>query len=545
MKTALPALGVSDFKEIIKSSTIDESSSLYFDKTLMIKDLVEDRAKFFLFTRPRRFGKSLNMSMLKYFFGTNEDLFSGLQISQYPDIIEKYRGKFPTIFLSLKCVEGNNYEDMLDGMSFELNNLLSTIQQNYLDADLIRNFRFAEKNLTYTEIKTSIFEFSKILYNHYGNPVLILIDEYDTPLNTAYAKGYLDQAIDLIRSFFSQTFKDNPYLFKGILTGINRIAKESIFSELNNFKTHDIDSEEYSTYYGFTEDEIASLDMPEKNKTEIKEWYNGYNFGGTIIYNPWSVLNYISTAPKYRTKSYWSNSGGTALIDANISISKAEDLQTLLDGGKLLIEIDSGLVFTRLKTERDAFYNLLYSAGYLTAIGDWEDNFSKRNLRVVNKEVLVYLQKIVLDWFSNKSGSNFTEKLVLKFVEGDYKYLEYALNETALSTFSYYDVANNNQESFYHGFLLGISLGTKERYVIKSNRESGYGRYDIAWYPKDVEKDPGILIELKIDNSSAEEALAQIDTKKYEAELVRYGCKKIISYGIHADGKKIKVAMKK
>jgi hypothetical protein len=539
MKTAL---GTSDFRSIIQPNAITGEKSLYFDKTLMIKDLVEDNVNSLLFTRPRRFGKSLNMSMLKYFFGTKEDLFSGLKIFQYPEIIEKYRGKIPTIFLSLKDVEGPTFENLLRRFPY----FIKEAYKNHKPILPSEDFAWLAKEVfSQDEIINSLRILSEKLYDHYNSPVLILIDEYDTPLNTAYVRGYLDEALELIRSFFSQTFKDNPYLFKGILTGINRVAKESIFSELNNFITHDIDSKDYATYYGFTEEEIESLDLPEKNKMELKEWYNGYDFGGTVIYNPWSVLNYIDSAPKYRAKSYWSNSGGTALIDANISIDKSEDLKILLDGGKLLVEIDSGLVFTRLETERDAFYNLLYSAGYLTAVGDWEDDFSKRNLRIVNKEVLVYLRKVVLDWFSNKSGSNFIEKLVLKFIEGDSIYLEYSLNETALSTFSYHDVASNKQENFYHGFLLGISLGAKDRYVIKSNREAGYGRYDIAWFPKNIEQDPGILIELKIDSSSSEEALAQIDTKKYETDLVQYGCKKIISYSIHADGKKIKVAMKK
>lgn len=533
MKTAL---GTSDFRSIIQPNAITGERSLYFDKTLMIKDLVEDSMNQLLFTRPRRFGKSLNMSMLKYFFSSKEDLFSGLKISQYPEIIEKYQGKIPTIFLSLKDVEGDSVEEMIQKFSDPIKEAIRPykyILPSQSEISWLSNEYFSK-----VEICRSLRRVAELLYTHYNSPVLILIDEYDTPLNTAYVKGYLDQAMELIRSFFSQTFKDNPYLFKGILTGINRIAKESIFSELNNFKTHDIDSEEYSTYYGFTEEEIESLDLPEKNKCEIKEWYNGYDFGGTVIYNPWSVLNYIGSGPNYRPKAYWSNSGGTALIDANISIEKAEDLKILLAGGKLLIEIDRGLVFTRLKTEKDAFYNLLYSAGYLTAVGDWEDDFSKRNLRIVNKEVLVYLRKVVLDWFSNKSGSNFIEKLVLKFIEDDPIYIAYSLNETALSTFSHHDVASNKQENFYHGFLLGISLGARNRYAIKSNRESGHGRYDIAWFPKNVDQDPGILIELKIDSASAEEALAQIDTKKYEADLVQYGCKKIISYGIHADGKK-------
>jgi hypothetical protein len=536
------AFGVNDFKEIIQFRSSSGERAKYFDKTLMLKDIVDDASKCLLFTRPRRFGKSLNMSMLKYFFGTEEDLFSGLKISQYQHIIEKYRGKIPTISFSLKGVDGSNFESLLHRLSYVIK---STYEDHKLVLDNTSSKWLNQDCFSEDDITISILELSKKLYNHYNSPVLILVDEYDVPLNTAYVEGYLDKAIKLIRSFFSQTFKDNPSLFKGILTGINHIAKESIFSELNNFITHDIDSKNYAIYYGFTEEEIESLDLPEKNKAEIKEWYNGYNFGGNIIYNPWSVLNYISTASNYRADNYWSNSGGISLIEDTISISKAEDLQILLDGGEILIEIENGLIYKRLKTDKNAFYNLLYNAGYLTAIDNWQAE-NRRKLRIVNKEINNLLGILIRDWFCNQKDTFYTiTKLFESFILGSPEDIEDILNETAIQSFSFHDITKKNRETFYHGFLLGIGLCAKERYSIKSNRESGYGRYDIAWYPKNIEKDPGILIELKVDSSSAKKALAQIDTRKYEADLVQYGCKKIISYGIHANGKKIKVAMNK
>jgi hypothetical protein len=535
-----PALGVSDFKHIIQFRSDTGERAKYFDKTMMIRDIINDATQFILFTRPRRFGKSLNMSMLKYFFGTKENLFSELEISKYPKLIESYQGNIPTIFLSLKDVKGADYVTMLARFSDALQESLRQCSR-ILDLSQL-NWQTTEC-LSEVEITKSFKVLSEFLSNRYNTQVLILIDEYDTPLNTAYDKGYLDQAIDLIRSFFSQTFKDNSYLYKGILTGINRIAKESIFSELNNFKTHDIDSSKYATYYGFTESEIASLNLSGTQNSEIKKWYNGYNFGGVTIYNPWSILNYIDPASNFETKTYWSNSGGTDLIEKKFSMDRFDTVQKLLNNEDIKISIYSGIIYKDLDIDDEAFFNLLYNAGYLTAASDWIDNAYKY-LKIANKEIHYCIERMVVRWITAKRGEMFLDRLVDSFITGQVASVQTGLQESIVQSMSFHDVNERSQESFYHGFLLGISLGAKGRYTIKSNRESGYGRYDIAWYPKDVSKHPGILIELKIDNSSAKKALAQINTKRYETDLVQYGCKKIISYGIHADGKNIKVAMK-
>jgi hypothetical protein len=534
-----PAIGVSDFNKIVQKNPITGEIPFYFDKTLMIKDIIEDQSDFLLFTRPRRFGKTLNLDMLKSFFNKKSNFFDGLNISNYPEIIEKYQGKIPTISISLKGVIGPSYEIMCKLF-------VKSIKEAFLEFHeivIMKEHKTLMKKdaWEFDEMSEIIRILCKDVYNHFHSPVIVLLDEYDSPVNNAYINGFLQEALELMKAFFSATFKENRFLYKGIITGISRIARESLFSGLNNVKICNIDKKQYSEYFGFTEGEISTLDLPDKNKNEIREWYNGYNFGGTTIYNPWSILNYIDN--NFRAELYWSNTGGMTTIEENITLELTESLDILLKGEKILLRIEDSLIYGDLKDNPDAFLNMLYNAGYLTACSEFdEDNF--RYLKIVNKEVLKYMQLIYLRWFTRRKEAAFLRDLIKYFVEGDSQGIEEILQYIVLSSLSFHDVTRRKQEAFYHGLVLGLSLAASDRYTIKSNREGGYGRYDIAWYPKNIAQDPGILIELKIDSCSPEEALKQIDVKKYEIDLMHHGCKQIIKYGMHCSGKEIKVVYK-
>ena len=529
------SIGVDDFKELIQDVSSEGMHYFYCDKSMMIKEVIDDGSKILLFTRPRRFGKTLNMSMLSYFFGSKEALFNDLEISKYKHIMDTYRGQYPVISISFKGLKFTKYEDMFAGLeqiirsAFELYE--STFSKTSNKFDIYFNYA---KKMTTVDLTKSLLLLSEHLRGHFGKPVLMLIDEYDAPLQTAYLNGYYDQAVDVFRNMFEDGLKTNKSLYKGVLTGITRIAQANLFSGLNHFRMYDIDSEKYSQYFGFTEDEVKNI-IPEHSQ-DAKNWYNGYTFGKTTIYNPWSVLSFIDNNFYY--KAYWVNTSENSLIQKSLTADKMADVEKLINGESIVLNIDNNLVLQHTEEYKNAFFNLLYTSGYLTSAGNGV-RLDEKFVRIPNFEVKEFFETIVMKWFGRGGGTEFLMGLLDDLINGHIVDLQTKLQDLILTTMSFHDVGEQTQESFYHGFLLGMTLGLKDRYLVKSNRESGYGRYDIALYPIDPEKNPGIVIEIKMNKESPETAIMQIQDKEYATDLRQHGCHTLHLYGIHFDGKKV------
>ena len=508
------------------------------------------------------------MSMLECFFSNKYagrgDLFEGLSI--WND--EKYRqlqGTYPVIFISFAGVKQNNYSDTVKKIKkciVELYNKYDYI----MESDIFNN---NEKEL-YTLIKDTMDDvtaqgalntLSNYLSRYYKKKVIILFDEYDTPMQEAYVNGFWSELVDFIRSLFNSTFKTNPYLERAVMTGITRISKESIFSDLNNLNVITTTSDEYCTSFGFTENEVfAALDeagLSEK-KDDVKLWYDGFIFGKhKDIYNPWSITNYLD---KKEFKTYWADTSSNSLVGKLIQkgspkIKKA--MEKLLNGEYITVGIDEQIVFDQLDNDEDAIWSLLLASGYLK-VDSMEICVStgeqKYELSLTNLEVRVMFQKLIKGWFGRTNGAS--DEFVDALLNGDIKAMNYYMNKIALATFSYFDVGNKpseyiEPERFYHGFVLGLMVGQREDYVIKSNRESGFGRYDIIMLPCNIENKrlPAIVIEFKVHDSDEEKTLAdtvavahkQIEEKRYDEEILTLGIEKerIRHYGFAFEGKKV------
>lgn len=530
-------IGVSDFKKLRMDTDLNVDPFFYCDKTLMINDIIQDGSEIILFTRPRRFGKTLNMSMLSYFFGTKEPLFDGLEIAKNKHVMDTYHGQYPVIFISFKGLKHTKYEDMFEGVSAIIRRAFADHQKTF---DL-NNSQFSiyfdhSKPLSLVNVTSSLLQLSEHLSVHYGQQVVILIDEYDAPIQTGYLNNYYEKIVALMRNLFEDGLKDNDCLYKGILTGITKVAKANLFSGLNHFETYDIDSKPYSEYFGFTESDVAKI-CPKEHLAEIKGWYNGYTFGNhTTIYNPWSVLRFVKSDFEY--KPYWIETAENALIQKSLTADKLAEVKQLLDGQSLLIKIDNNLVLKYLRKYKDAFFNLLYTSGYLTAAGEGGAEYNEKYVRIPNREVREFFEDIVLKWFGGHGEGDFFQDFLDALLDGDNEGVQNVLSRIVKEAFSFQDGTKKQQESFYHGILLGITLSLKKRYLVKSNRESGYGLFDIALFPKDRERDTGVVIEIKT-RGSVDKAIEQIQKQEYATELKEYGCKTIHLYGIKFDGKKI------
>lgn len=534
-------IGISDFKELIQDVSSTGEHYFYCDKTLMIKDIVDEGAKVLLFTRPRRFGKTLNMSMLSYFFGTKESLFAGLEIAKNDNIMDTYHGQNPVIFISFKGLKHTKYQDMFEGISTLIRRTFADHQKTFdLNSSQFSIYFDHSKPLSLVNVTSSLLQLSEHLYSYYGQRTLILIDEYDAPIQTGYLNGYYEEIVTLMRNLFEDGLKDNASLYKGVLTGITRVAKANLFSGLNHFRTYDIDDEKYSQYFGFTENEVKAI-IPDHYQ-EAKNWYNGYTFGKTTVYNPWSILNFIDNA--FRYKPYWINTAENSLIQKSLTADKLQDVKILIDGGNIAIKIDNNLIFQDLDKDSGAFFNLLYTSGYLTSAGEGEARYEKI-LRIPNKEVIEFFETTVMKWFSGGHGDLFLKDFLAALLAGAVEKVQIYLSTIIMESFSFHDVDVLKQESFYHGFLLGLTLALRGRYHVNSNRESGFGRYDIALYPNDPNKDPGVIIEVKMNKDSADMALLQIQDKAYTTELKQRGCKTVLLYGLHFDGKKVSTKLVK
>ena len=552
-KKAIP-IGIENFENIIKDKYY------YVDKSMLIEDILVNRAAVTLFTRPRRFGKTLNMSMIKYFFDVrnkdeNRKLFEGLKIfgSEYM----KEQGKYPVIFVSLKDLRGDTWEGTFEN----LKSFISDLYAEFEDMREIMNKRDKIKfdKIFYEEEKgdyeTSLKLLSNYIYKYYGKKVIILIDEYDAPIINAFDKGYYNEAINFFQIFYSSALKTNDSLKYGILTGITRIIKEGIFSGLNNLKVDTILNKKYSEYFGLLESEVIKMldyfEMKYKIE-EVKEWYNGYIFGDKRIYNPWSIINYVDNG---EIKAYWANVSGNTLLE-NMLDQAGEDVYTDLkrftDGENIEKYISDGTTIKSLLSNDDEIWQLFLYSGYLTKakeqieIDETLEYTNIYNLKIPNKEIRKYFGNMFLNRFF---GTELKTSILIKALEsGDIKKFEKTLGEIMVNMLSHFDL-DSEMEKIYQVFMIGLVGFLMGKYEIISNNESGYGRYDLAMIPiKNNEK--AYLMEFKISKTEkgmtlkAEEALKQIDEKKYDTRLKTRGIKNILKIGIAFYGKKVKVFSK-
>ena len=555
------AIGIQQYNEII------EKNYFYIDKTSFIKEWWDNGDSVTLITRPRRFGKTLNMSMVEQFFSieyaNRGDLFEGLSIWKE----EKYRGlqgTYPVISLSFARVKETNYTTTREKICEILRNLYikySFLKESDVLTDADREYfnRVLDIDVRDSDATSALYQLSDYLCRYYGKKVIILLDEYDTPMQEAYVDGFWDELVGFTRSLFNSTFKTNPWLERAIMTGITRISKESIFSDLNNPEVVTTTSDKYATSFGFTEEEVfAALEECglSGEKEQVKRWYDGFIFGNhRDIYNPWSILNFLA---KGKIDTYWANTSGNALVnklvrEGNTDIKNA--FEDLLKGKSIHCPIDEQIVYNQLDDNDAAIFSLLLASGYLKVLSHEEKRIAGQEpvyeLCLTNEEVKDMFYLMVRGWFDRTKVdyNNFVKALLL----GDVKAMNVYMNRVALQTFSYFDTGKHpsydEPERFYHGFVLGLIVDMTGEYVITSNRESGFGRYDVVIEPREPKKHDAIILEFKVydseDEASLKEtvqaALAQIEEKQYEADLIARGipAEHIRKYGFAFEGKKV------
>jgi len=539
-------IGVSDFKHLI------EEDFYYFDKTKFIDEIIKDGAQVKLFTRPRRFGKTLNMSMLKYFFDIkkadeNRKLFRDLYIEKTDSF--KEQGQYPVVFLSLKDLKATTWEEMERKIIITLSDFLS--EYEYLLNELSGiNFENL-KNIIYKEagiddLTTTLKFLTKILYEKYNKKIVVLVDEYDSPLVSAYINGYYEKAKNFFKTFYSLVLKDNNYLQMGILTGIIRVIKAGIFSDLNNLRTYTILSDDYTDSYGLTEEEVEKSLKDygiEAEISKVKDWYDGYKFGDSEVYNPWSILNFLQDK---KLRAYWVDTSGNDLINNVLKMRNKNiitALERLFNGEGLRQNISGTSDLSKILSD-DEIWELLLFSGYLTV----EEKINQDNyiLRLPNKEVKSLFRKTFIETYIARGSklSFLMESLIENKIE-DY---EENLQEVLLASVSYNDTKKGN-EAFYHGLIMGMGLYLEGEYITKSNIESGLGRYNFLIEPKNKSK-RAFIMEFKSTDSVekleevSKEALQQIEDKKYNVSLKQNGIKEITCIGIAFCGKQIKISYK-
>ena len=551
--TRLPLpIGISDYRLAV-------TEYYYIDKTMLIKDFIDERPMVSLFTRPRRFGKTLNMDMLRTFFEkTDEDTsiyFKDKKIWACGKKYQEYQGKYPVIYLGFKDVKKESWEETYDAIA-KIIRLEFKRHPELEDSEKISDKTFYEKivgfNANRNDYETSLFMLSQMLHEHHGKAPVIIIDEYDTPIQQGHVKGYYDEVIGFMRNLFSGGLKDNKHLSFGFMTGILRVAKESIFSGLNNLTINSILDNKYSEYFGFTQDEVKMMaeyyGAPEKYD-EILAWYDGYKFGDTEIFNPWSVINYFRN--ECQARAYWQSTGSNDIIgeilgEATDDIYKR--LNALLQGESFLTYIDTGVIYPQIKNNPSSVYSFLLVAGYLKVVrsdsafgGDF-----MCEVALPNKEITFVYNKEILGKLNNIIPQATAIAIQEAIYSGNGESLQEQLGKLLIQSASCYDTAGEN---FYHGLVLGLCAMLDNRYIITSNRESGEGRYDISLCPKDI-KMPGIIIELKAEKDADEKklkelaklALKQIIDKKYDTEMQTKGIKNVIKYGVAFSGKHVEIA---
>ena len=551
-------IGISDYVRA-------QEEYYYVDKTLLIKEFLDRKPLVSLFTRPRRFGKTLNMDMLRVFFEISDEdtskFFVDKKIWKCGEEYREYQGKFPVIFLTLKDVKFDTWEATIDKIGELLQDEYGR-HQEILNSDKISQYekeyfsKILNKAANQVELSSALERLSKMLAVYYGKAPIIIIDEYDTPIQEGYSKDFYDEIIGFMRNFFSGAFKDNKNLSYGFLTGILRIAQESIFSGLNNLTVNTVMDEEYDNFFGFTSDEVKDIlnyyGMLEK-EGELKEWYDGYLFGSEEIYNPWSVINYVSKGGI--PQAYWVNTGKNEILGEVMRVATddiTERLQLLLQGKSVIARIDQNVVYRSLAEDPANIYSLLLVAGYLkTPKKKLQDDGSYLcEVCIPNKEITSIYKKEIMSYFLQTGVITRTtaNKIAESLYAADNEKLQNAIAEYMDRTISFYD---GGAEGFYHGLMLGLIALMDNQYKIKSNRESGYGRYDVCLIPRE-KRYPGIILELKwkekLDEkalqSLAEDALKQIETLRYDSEMKEDGITEILELGIAFSGKKVSVKIK-
>ena len=546
------AIGVEDFKEII------EKDGYFVDKTLMIKKMIESNAKVTLFTRPRRFGKTLNQFMIRRFFEDertekgekidNGALFDGLAITECGEEILKHQQQYPVIFLTLKSAKQPNFEMAYGALADEIYNefmrhryvlqsdaLLPIEKERY---ENLLNRRADEK-----EVAKAFAFLSECLFKYHGKNTIILIDEYDVPLENAYFRGFYDKMIDFIRSLFESALKTNPYLERSVITGCLRISKESIFTGLNNLKVDSVLRTEYGDSFGFTESEVEEMlayyNLQEE-LPEVKQWYDGYLFNDIEIYNPWSIVNYVYDHDRKITQfalPYWSNSSSNSIIREMVGEADAKhDLETLINGGTIEKQVHEDITYGDIYQTQDNLWNFLFFTGYLKKISERKDESGETlylSMVIPNTEIKTIYKNSIAYWFEQRIKQTDRSPLVRALETGDFEAAEDFINRQLVDTISYYDYAEN----FYHGFMAGLLVNIGG-YLVRSNRESGNGRPDIVMQTVQIRKGRVILLELKIAGSIAEmeaacdRALAQIEAQHYAEPFITEGYPEVKKYAL-------------
>ena len=549
---AMP-VGVDNFREMV-------SRDYYFvDKTNFIKELLDNKNKVTLITRPRRFGKTLAMRMLQEFFDINaagRDTFKGLNISRAGEKYIQHRGKYPVIFFSLKDIATGNYQDALRDLCGKISDLYA--EYGFLAESPALNEREKEYFLSVYNIADheqygrdkwgkSLKMLTVYLWKHYGVKTILLLDEYDAPIQHAWEDGYYEDMIRFMRQFYSEVLKGNDALEFAVLTGVLRVAKESIFSGLNNLKVCSVLSEDYSDVFGFTGQEVARMaaDLQREDKLpEIRAWYDGYSFGGSEIYNPWSVIMYFDA--KCKPAPYWVNTSGNGIIKYMLDRLDGrgrEDLQSLMDGNAISKQVQEGIIYEEIGSNADDLYTMLLTTGYLKCTSSQDSLLGTyMDLQIPNLEILRLFTREIAQNFTGYRGVSDITNMMDEMLKGNAVLFEEDLNRILRNSVSYHDAANG--ESFYHGMMLGFCVLLKDTHIVQSNRESGYGRFDLALIPTD-RRYYGVIMEFKraADEGQLEEkaleALAQIEELSYIAEFQQRQIEKVWKYGIAFCGKKV------
>ena len=548
-KLPLP-IGISDYRKA-------SGEYYYVDKTLLIRDFIDERPQVSLFTRPRRFGKTLNMDMLRVFFERSKEdtsvYFKDKKIWRCGKEYQDYQGKYPVIYVTFKDVKCDDWENAYDLIYKIIRNeierhseLLNSDKISAYEKKYITSMLNGEANEN--DVAFAFLNLSRMLHTHYGVAPIIIVDEYDTPIQQGHVRGYYDQVIDFMRALFSGGLKDNPHLSYGFLTGILRVAKESIFSGLNNLKINSILDNRYSEYFGFTPEEVREMaqyyGVPEKYD-EICEWYDGYRFGKTEIFNPWSVIGYFNN--ECVPRAFWQSTGSNDIISEvlnNATMETYEKLESLLQGKSFVVNIDTGVIYPQIQSNPASVYSFLLVTGYLKTITNGQTFGGDYICEVAlpNKEISYVYSKEILSQFENMIPQSTASAIQTAIYTMDISKLKERLERFLIQTVSFHDAANEN---FYHGLILGLCAMLNNQYQLTSNREAGNGRFDIQMLPLNKLL-PGILIELKAGKDCTEEqlsrladaALKQINDKQYDADMVAQGVTEILQYGIAFSGKK-------
>ena len=562
-KKKLP-IGLSDFKDMI------EKNYYYFDKSELIENILEDGSIVKLFTRPRRFGKTLNMSMLKYFFDVenreeNKKLFEGLNISK-SEYFEK-QGEFPVISISFKNYNKNDWESGFKSIKSTISDIYAKFEDlmEHLNKRELKKFEDIWLEKDEGDWEKSLLNLTKYVYDYYGKKVIILIDEYDQPIINSYIKGYYSETIDFFKSFYGSVLKDNEYLEMSVITGILRVAKENIFSGLNNLEVHTILDSEFTEYFGIMENEVedALKDFGlEYELEDVQKWYNGYLFGDTKVYNPWSIINFLK---KGKLRPYWVNTSGNGLIQLYLEKLKNEifdEFSKLLNKESVLKRINDNMTFGNLEANFEKnIWNLFFHSGYLTLAEEYDVMKKNTSIKIPNKEILEMFSEMFIEIYFKDTNNFLDTTEALK--NGDVKKFKLELNKVLLENTGIFDVNGIYKEQFYHGFMLGIILILRNEYEITSNGFAGKGRYDLLLKPKNIlEGREGIIFELKIVNINTDEkfsgdklkeklekecevALNQIDEKEYASVLKNASVERILKIGIAFLGKEFEVKFEK